>query len=97
MRLGKRRAFEKNNPLDQLTDPIEKAETRIRAKVEHPFRVIKRQLAMSKPATVDSRRTRHSGSLVCPVQFMDRADKVASPSHTVQCHAQSFGLSGLIR
>ena len=48
MRPGKRRALDKSNPLDQLTDQVEKAKAGIRAKVEHPFRVIKRQFGYVK-------------------------------------------------
>jgi IS5 family transposase len=48
MRPGKRRALDKNDPLDALTDKIEKAKASIRAKVEHPFRVIKRQFGYVK-------------------------------------------------
>lgn len=48
MRPGKRRALDKSNPLDQLTDRVEKAKAGIRAKVEHPFRVIKRQFGYVK-------------------------------------------------
>ena len=44
MRPGKRRALDKeNNPVDALIDQLEKIKASIRAKVEHPFRVIKRQ------------------------------------------------------
>jgi IS5 family transposase len=43
MRPGKRRALDKSDPMDALSDSIEKAKAGIRAKVEHPFRVIKRQ------------------------------------------------------
>jgi len=48
MRPGKRRALDKNDPLDALTDRIEKAKAGIRAKVEHPFRVLKRQFGHVK-------------------------------------------------
>ena len=48
MRPGKRRALNLNDPLDALTDKIEKAKAGIRAKVEHPFRVIKRQFGHVK-------------------------------------------------
>lgn len=34
---GKRRALDKNDPWDALTDKIEKAKASIRAKVKHPF------------------------------------------------------------
>ena len=43
MRPGKRRALDKNNEADALIDAAEKLKAGIRAKVEHPFRVIKRQ------------------------------------------------------
>ena len=48
MRPGKRKALDKNDPRDALTDKIEKAKAGIRAKVEHPFRVIKRQFGYVK-------------------------------------------------
>ena len=49
MRPGKRKALDKeNNPLDALIDLLEKTKAGIRAKVEHPFRVIKRQFGYSK-------------------------------------------------
>ncbi len=48
MRPGKRKALNKSDPLDQLTDRVEKAKASVRAKVEHPFRVIKRQFGYVK-------------------------------------------------
>lgn len=48
MRPGKRRALDKANPLDALIDKIEKLKAGIRARVEHPFRVIKRQFGFVK-------------------------------------------------
>jgi IS5 family transposase len=48
MRPGKRRALNKLTPLDQLLDECERLKARIRAKVEHPFRVIKRQFGHVK-------------------------------------------------
>ena len=49
MRPGKRRELDKaNNPIDALIDKIEKLKAGIRAKVEHPFRVIKRQFGFVK-------------------------------------------------
>ena len=49
MRPGKRRALDKeNNPIDALIDQVEKIKAGIRAKVEHPFRVIKRQFGYTK-------------------------------------------------
>jgi len=48
MRPGKRRALDKNNAADALIDRAEKLKAGIRAKVEHPFRVIKRQFGYVK-------------------------------------------------
>ena len=45
---GERRALDKDKPLDALLDKIERAKAGIRAKVEHPFRVIKRQFGYIK-------------------------------------------------
>ena len=49
MRPGKRRELDKvNNPIDALVDKIERLKAGIRAKVEHPFRVVKRQFGYVK-------------------------------------------------
>ena len=49
MRPGKRKKLDKaNNPIDALADKIEKCKASIRAKVEHPFRVVKRQFGFVK-------------------------------------------------
>ncbi len=49
MRPGKRTALDKeNNPVDALIDQVEKIKAIIRAKVEHPFGVIKRQFGYTK-------------------------------------------------
>ena len=40
---GKRRALDKSSPMGAVLDQLEHLKARIRAKVEHPFRVIKRQ------------------------------------------------------
>ena len=48
MRPGKRRALDLNDPQDALTEEIERKKASIRAKVEHPFRVIKRQFGFVK-------------------------------------------------
>ena len=48
MRPGKRRSLDKTNPIDALTENIEKLKASVRAKVEHPFRVIKRQFGFMK-------------------------------------------------
>jgi len=49
MRPGKRKKLDKdNNPVDALIDKVERIKASIRAKVEHPFRVIKRQFGFTK-------------------------------------------------
>ena len=48
MRPGKRRALDKANAADALIDQEEKLKAGVRAKVEHPFRVIKRQFGFIK-------------------------------------------------
>jgi transposase, IS5 family len=48
MRPGKRRALDKTKPLDALMDKIEKLKAGIRARVEHPFRVLKCQFGYRK-------------------------------------------------
>jgi transposase, IS5 family len=45
---GKRAALDKDNELDATLDEIEYLKASIRAKVEHPFRVIKRQFGFVK-------------------------------------------------
>ena len=48
MRPGKRRALDKSQEVNRLIDELEKLKASIRAKVEHPFRVIKRQFGHVK-------------------------------------------------
>ena len=48
MRPGKRRALDKTNALGLLLDKLEQAKASIRAKVEHPFRVLKQQFGYEK-------------------------------------------------
>ena len=48
MRPGKRRALDKSTPMGFILDQLEQAKARIRAKVERPFRVIKRQFGYVK-------------------------------------------------
>ena len=45
---GKRRALKKSKTVDALIDKLEKIKASIRAKVEHPFRVIKCQFGYRK-------------------------------------------------
>lgn len=48
MRPGKRRQLDKAYPSERITEELEHIKVRIRAKVEHPFRVIKRQFGPGK-------------------------------------------------
>ena len=48
MRPGRRKQLDKTKPLDDLTDQLERLKASIRAKVEHPFRVIKHQFGHVK-------------------------------------------------
>jgi IS5 family transposase len=48
MRPGKRRELDKSRLADDLTEQLERLKASTRAKVEHPFRVIKRQFGHVK-------------------------------------------------
>lgn len=48
MRPGKRKKLDKTNEADAMLDQAEKLKAGVRAKVEHPFRVIKRQFGHVK-------------------------------------------------
>ena len=48
MRPGKRRALDKHSPWGKLLDKVEQLKASVRAKVEHPFRVIKCQFGFVK-------------------------------------------------
>ena len=48
MRPSERKALDKNHPIQGLVDFAERIKASIRAKVEHPFRVIKRQFGYTK-------------------------------------------------
>ena len=48
MRPGKRRKLDPSNPRDAIVNEIERLKASVRAKVEHPFRVIKRQFGFTK-------------------------------------------------
>lgn len=48
MRPGKRRALDKDNAIHAVAENIEKLKASVRAKVEHPFRVIKGQFGHVK-------------------------------------------------
>ena len=45
---GKRKAMDKSTAMGALLEQLEKTKASIRAKVEHPFRVIKRQFGYTK-------------------------------------------------
>jgi len=45
---GKRRALDKDTPMGAVLEKLEQTKARIRAKVEHPLRVIKRQFGDTK-------------------------------------------------
>ena len=48
LQTGKRKALNKENEADAMIDKAEKLKAGIRAKVEHPFRVVKRQFGFVK-------------------------------------------------
>ena len=48
MRPGKRRTLDLAKPMDALTEQMERVKAGIRARVEHPFRVLKRQFGHTK-------------------------------------------------
>ena len=48
MRRGKRWALNKHSPSGSLRDKAEQLKASVRAKVEHPFRVLKRQFGLTK-------------------------------------------------
>ena len=74
---GKRRALDKDKdkPSDALIDQLEKLKAGIRAKVEHPFRVIKRQFGYTKVRTLQGFEEEHRPAhhAVCAIQSVDGA------------------------
>lgn len=48
MRPGKRKVLDPNDPVDRLVEQLERVKAGIRARVEHPFRVVKRQFGHVK-------------------------------------------------
>ena len=48
MRPGKRRALDPAREVDRLLDKAEQLKASVRAKVEHPFRVVKQQFGYAK-------------------------------------------------
>ncbi|MNV30883.1 Transposase DDE domain protein [compost metagenome] len=79
MRPGKRKELDKeNNPVDALIDQMEKIKASIRAKVEYPFRVIKRQFGYVK-VRYRGGEEEHAADqdAVCAVQSVDGAPSIA--------------------
>ena len=58
----------KRSPLYKAKRKIKKAKARVRAKVEHPFRVIKRQFGYPKVRFRGLAKHRATGHAVCPVE-----------------------------
>lgn len=58
----KRRTLDKATSMGAMLDKLEQVKSRIRTKVEHPFRVIKRRSVQPRCATADWPRTRRSCS-----------------------------------
>ena len=48
MRPGLRKMLDLSDPMDQLVEQLERVKAGIRARVEHPFRVVKRQFGHAK-------------------------------------------------
>ena len=48
MRPGKRRTLDKNSPWGNLLEKAEQLKASVRAKIEHPFRVLKCQFGFTK-------------------------------------------------
>ena len=48
MRPGKRRALDRSCKSEQLIEQVEKLKASVRAKVEHPFRVLKQQFGYAR-------------------------------------------------
>lgn len=74
MRPSKRRKLNLNNPVDAIYDKIERLKAGIRAKVEHPFRILKRQFGYMKTryrGGGEEHRSDHD--VICVGQFMDDA------------------------
>ena len=72
MRPGKRKKLDKaTSPIDALMDKIEKCKASIRAKVEHPFRVIKRQFGYVKVRYRGLKKHAAAQNAVCAVQPVD--------------------------
>ena len=90
MRPGKRRALG-NSAVDRLTQKIERAKSSLRAKVEHPFRVIKCQVRVSQGALPWAGQEHNAfEDAVYAVQYLDGAppvdggDRISAPKKRQQ-------------
>jgi hypothetical protein len=66
MRSGRRKALDLSSALARDIDHVEQIKASIRAKVEHPFRVVKQQFGLPRCATADWRRTARLTMLFAP-------------------------------
>ena len=73
VKTGTRRELDKNRLVDDLTDQLERLKASIRAKVEHPFGVIKRQFRHVKVLSGSGQEHRTAAHAVCAVQPVDGA------------------------
>ena len=73
MRPGKRRVLDKATPMGRVLDELEHVKARIRAKVEHPFRVIKRQFGHVEARYRGLAKNTAIAHAVCTVQPVDGA------------------------
>ena len=77
MRPGKRKKLNKTNEADALLDQAEKLKASVRAKVEHLFRVIKRQFGFVKVRYRGLKKnTAQLFALFCTVQSVDGAQQI---------------------
>jgi IS5 family transposase len=68
---SKRKALDKDSPMGAVLEKLEKIKAGVRAKVEHPFRVIKCQWHYRKTRYKGLFKNTMNRDAVCAVQFMD--------------------------
>ena len=75
MRPGLRKLLDKADPMDALTNQVERIKASIRAKVEHPFRIIKRQFGWPFEGPLPRLGQEHGATAhaVCTGQSVDGA------------------------
>ena len=76
MRPGKPRALDISKEIDQLRDPLETIKARIRAKVEHPFRLIKRQFGFVKARYKGLRKNDNQLAMLFTLANLFRVDQM---------------------